>query len=832
MRRRLHGPAIFAALSALAWTGQAAAEEAAAAAVEAGHQLDEVIVTGNAGTAKITQFDTSYAVSTYDKDDLTRVAPLSTVDLFSEIPGFWAESSGGEGANNLFVRGLPLAGAFKYSPLLEDGLPVFEEPEIGFMNADILLKLDSMTERVEFVRGGPSFIVHSNAVGGAVNALTRKGTRELEGEAKLTWGDYGHYRGEGYVSGPLTDTLSYAVGGFYRVDDGVRDPGFTANRGGQIRGALSYKTERTEAHLTAKYTNDRNIFYLPIPLFDPKDPKGIPGIDANYGTLSSNDFRIVDIKTPDGVIRKDLKDGIHPRFTTLTGLFTHTFGDGWVFENKLRYVDGKNGFNAIFPRTDPFNAQAYLNQFTPAMQAAFPTVTRLEYRYVNQPQTPFDVTNQNGNGLVNGSGWWFAEIEVKDNVIEEASLSKQIGDHDLTAGVYYSRYGLDSFISFNDILTDVRDRPSLLDVVGLDAADNVAGRLTDRGFIRYGSFTVSTRDKVRTQALFLNDNWQVTERLRVDAGVRFQGVKIDSRTADLNFAGRDLGDPTTLADNASIWPTGTFSRNKRKFDDIGWTAGANYEVNDNIAIYGRYTDSFRLPRSESLWFGGDPEINYVKQYEAGVKLRWPDFTLFAAGFYNRFKGLPLSTQEIDPITRDVRIIQFTAGSETLGIELEGDWRPAGGPFGVHVAATFQDPKFRGTTFDTVINPATGQTVTTDYSGNQINRIPKVMVNVNPYVDFTFGGVKGQLYGSFKHVGKRYADFASTVEIHAYQTLEVGAYADLKERLRLGAHISNLTNSTGLTEANHNTGSVVNGQELIFGRPELGRAVRVSLTYSF
>ncbi|WP_165799701.1 TonB-dependent receptor [Sphingomonas oleivorans] len=825
--------AVLAILTALSCANQAHAQDKKS--TEPGLDkpaLEEIIVTATVGASKISQFETSYAVSSFGEKDLARVAPLSTVDLFSEIPGFWAESSGGEGANNLFVRGLPLAGAFKYSPLLEDGLPVFEEPEIGFMNADILLKLDSMTERVEFVRGGPSFIVHSNAVGGAVNAITRKGTKKFQGQAKFTYGDYDHYRGEGYISGPISDTLSYSIGGFYRIDDGIRDPGFTANKGGQIRGTLSFRNDRTEVHLTAKYTNDRNIFYLPIPVVNPKDPKGIPGIDANYGTLTSADFKVVNIKTPDGIVTKDLEDGIHPEFKTFTALLTHEFGGGWIMQNKLRYVDGKNGFNGIFPRTDPFAARNFLDIFLPKMQAAFPSVQKLEYRYTNHPDIGFDIANQNNNGLVNGAGWWFANIEVDDNIIEEFSLTKQIGNHDITAGLYYSHYGLKSFISFNDILTDVRDRPRLLDVVGLDAAGNVVGRLTDNGFLRYGGFTVSTSDKVETKAFFINDNWQINDRLRVDFGLRMQGVDIDSNTADLDFAGVNLGDPTTLADDSSVWPTGTISNNKGEFSDTGWTLGANYELSGNLAVYARYTDSFRLPRSETLWFGGKANINYVKQYEAGLKVRTDNLTIFAAAFYNKFKGLPLSTQEIDPITRDVKIINFVAGSETLGLEVETDWRPFGRNFGVHVAGTLQDPKFLGTTFNTVINPDTGETVTTDYSGNQINRIPKVMLNVNPYLDFRFGSIGGQLYGSFKHVGKRFADFASTVEIHSYETFELGAFLDVTEKLRLQVHISNLTNSTGLTEANHNTGSVVNGQQIIFGRPEMGRAVRLSATYSF
>lgn len=836
--RVLKGQAVVLAISALTMTTVAGqgiepesrrSEENRTRRGDTGIELEEVIVTGKVGATDISQFETSYAVSAFDEDALRRVAPLSAADLFTEIPGFWSESSGGESANNLFVRGLALAGAFKFSPLMEDGLPVFEEPEIGFMNADTLWKIDGMTERVEFVRGGPAFIMHSNAVGGAVNAITRKGTDQLRGELKMTYGDWGHLRTDAHVSGPISDRFSYAVGGFYRKDDGIRDPGYTANEGGQIRAVLSYRSDTTEAHFTAKHTDDRNVFYLPIPLLNPKDPKGIPGIDANYGTLNSGDFKVVSLKTPEGAMVEDLEDGIHPKFTTFTALLSQRFGDGWLLQNKLRHVDGVNGFNGIFPRTDPVDADVFLGQYLPQMQAAFPGVTRLEYEFTHHPGEVFDLNNQNGNGLVNVSGWWAAEIGVK-NLIDELTVTKQVGEHDLTGGVYYSDYNLDSFISFNDFVGEVRDRPRMLDVVGVNAAGTVVGRLTDSGFLRYAAFGLDARDKVQTTALFLNDNWQLTEDLRLDFGLRKQRVKLESNFA--NYQSFDLGDGTTLADDRVFFRNGSFSKYEDSFSDLGWTAGANYVINPSVAIFGRYSESFRLPRSEALWFGARANIQYIDQYEVGVKVRTRNLTVFATGFYNRFDGLPLTTQDFDPVTRDVIIRNFFTGTEALGVEIELDWRPFGGNFGLAFAGTLQDPQFKNFTINTVVNTGTGEIRTDDFSGNQANRVPKVMLNLNPYFDFTVGEITGQVYGSLKHVGSRFTDFASTIELYPYETLDMGVLLDIGENVNVQVDISNVTNATGLTEGNNNTGSVVNGQEITFGRPVLGRGIRISASYSF
>ncbi|MDC2887589.1 hypothetical protein [Psychrosphaera algicola] len=96
----------------------------------------------------------------------------------------------------MLVRGLPQAGGYRYVPNLIDGLPAYEEPEAPFMNNDVFIKPDLMTVTVEAVKGGPSAILYSNALGAAVNYITRTGGQEFEGAYKLEVGDWGHVRNE------------------------------------------------------------------------------------------------------------------------------------------------------------------------------------------------------------------------------------------------------------------------------------------------------------------------------------------------------------------------------------------------------------------------------------------------------------------------------------------------------------------------------------------------------------------------------------------------------------------------------------------------------------
>jgi len=250
--------------------------------------MDAVVVTGTINPKA--KLESSVAISTVNAQEIERRAPRNTADLLKAIPGFYVESSGGEGGNNLFARGIPADGSFRYVSLQEDGLPVFEDGELMFGNADLFLRVDETVDRMEGMRGGTGSIFASNAPGGIINFVSKTGGNTIGGLAKFTAGDYGLFRTDINIGGPLGDDWRFNLGGFYRFDEGIRPPGFTANQGGQIKGNFTRFLDNGYARINFKLLDDRNIFYLPIPLRNPDDPDGITGFDPNYGTMTSLDM--------------------------------------------------------------------------------------------------------------------------------------------------------------------------------------------------------------------------------------------------------------------------------------------------------------------------------------------------------------------------------------------------------------------------------------------------------------------------------------------------------------------------------------------------------------
>lgn len=337
----------------------------------------EIIVTGV--VRKTRKLDTTFTIDTLDQEDIQRLAPISTADLLNNIPGFFAEgSTAGERSNNVTVRGLPSSG-YRYAPQLIDGLPVYQDSDVPFANNDVFFSNDLMTDRVEVVKGGPGGILYSNGLGAIVNYVTKTGGDKFEGGYKLELATYDFIRNDLYIAGPINNNLHFAVGGFYRTSGGLRDTGYTADKGGQIRGNLTYSSDdgKTNVGLYVSHLNDRTAVYNNLPIEVPgftspgtaDDPIRIDtdtvrpiGINFQNGTLLSASNRYVTQIDDNGrVTTADLADGIHPKFTTITAKFSKELDSGWRFDFDANYTTGTAGFNALFAGNDAATAASFLN---------------------------------------------------------------------------------------------------------------------------------------------------------------------------------------------------------------------------------------------------------------------------------------------------------------------------------------------------------------------------------------------------------------------------------------------------------------------------------------
>jgi len=768
--------------------------------------MSAVVVTGTATPKK--KLESSVAITTVDPLKIERMAPRNTADLLKAIPGFYVESSGGEGGNNLFTRGIPADGSFRYVSVQEDGMPVFAAPECMFFNIDLAVRLDENLERMESVRGGSGSIFASNAAGGIINYISKTGGSEFDGNVKFSAGDYGMFRTDLEFGGPISESLRYHVGGFYRTDQGIRPTGFTANNGGQLKANLTYLMDRGHVRLYGKYLNDRNVFYLPIPLTGLDEE--LSGFDANYGTMTSQDLFYLNVRKPQGrgYQEQHLDRGMNPELTTFGGELNYALTDNITVREKFKRSVLDHQFNAIFSLNDPMTAEGY---------AADKGIMDPMWSYARGGNIGGNAAmqNLNGNGLVVEVGWWAVTMPMQD-FINDLSFNIDIADHSLTVGHYFGHDKQEGHWWWHNVLTEVGEDPMALDLVD----GNTGVSLTDNGFTRYGSNYLNYNFSNFINAVYVNDEFSF-DAFTFDIGFRYEVGDINGMTE--NTSSYDMGDATTMADDNVLYGNGSYQTWDFEYDEFAYSAGLNYKLNDNLAAFGRISNGFRAPDDNNLVFdaAASARVEDISQYEVGGKYNSPNLAAFGTFFYSTLNDFPFSDEVVDPQTGTVSAATRFADATAMGLELEviGKYND----FGVDFTGTFQDVTYRDYQFT-----QSGQDF--DFDGNQVRRIPQIFFTLTPF--YELGDLRVDL--TVQHFGDRFTDDANTAsaKLPAFTQFNAGAAYDFGD-FTIGANAVNLTNVIGITEGNPRTESVQAGQKAFrMARPIMGRTVVGFISYNF
>lgn len=787
--------------------------------------VEEIVVTAQTPDRKIRS---STAVSTLNEEEIKARMPRNTADLMRIVPGFYVESSGGEVGGNLFVRGLPADGSYRYVSLMEDGMPVYDSTELFFVNNDIFVRVDENIERVEAVRGGTSALYGSNAPGGVVNFINKTGGDTLAGTIRASAGTAGLYRYDANLNGPIGDDWRFSAGGFYRFDNGVRNPGFPASHGGQFKASLlrEFNTDKVNGHarVTLKYLNDRNTFYLPLPLRGQFDASGrLTGSDfvagfPSDGTLTSREGVNAFVPLPrGGSLNLPLDNGQQQIGGSAMAELRFYFPEGrWDVQNNTRVMQMDHSWNAMLPfelqDADAW-ARRTVGEGTP-------------YRLTcsNLPGSPAFGSAEcpSENNLVNLGGQWLVKKPMS-NVSNQLRFTKygSLGatEHTLTGGLYLGYYTADNTWYFNDIVTDVRNRPHFLDLQVLDGGGNVVSSVTRNGFRGYLSNYVNATGGATIAALFLGDEIKLGEKLRFDLAGRVERNAYQQnveRTDKFN-----LGDATTTADDNATFGTGSFQRVDVSLTDWALSGGVNYALSDAASVYARSSRGYKMPLLDQYLFAtnpGDPTFPVTPetlwQNEAGLKVGGGWYALAAVAYLLQIENFPSQDARVDPVTGETRFVTVYAGkARTLGMELEAAVQPVKF-FRAQGMLTLQDPRYTDFT-----------ETSSDFTGNRIRRIPQVIGDLTG----TFMWGNANLGVNWSYVGHRFSNNANTVDLPGFGQLNLRA-GYTYENFTLDLQLYNALNSYGLTEGNPRVDESLGAVSDIFlARPVLPRRFMVSLT---
>ena len=204
---------IFMAFSSQVFAATEQASDSAAVSEdkkEEVHEVARVEVTGSRLVEDISEVPAPAYVIT--REEIEMSGALSTQDVLNRVPGVngLRNSSASALDKSVVVRGLTTEVL-----LLVDGIP-FRTSSYGTdsMGSPFDLRtvpLESI-ERIEVVKGASSAVYGSNAAGGVINIITKKGIEGSGGTLLLEGGSHGWFRGSVRGTAVMSDDLKLTFG--------------------------------------------------------------------------------------------------------------------------------------------------------------------------------------------------------------------------------------------------------------------------------------------------------------------------------------------------------------------------------------------------------------------------------------------------------------------------------------------------------------------------------------------------------------------------------------------------------------------------------------------
>lgn len=780
-------------------------------------KLDEVVVTSSS-TAK-SKMRSSVSVTDVDQDAVKDFGARTEAEVLLLIPGIRTEATAGPGGNaNISVRGLPISsGGSKYVQIQEDGLPTVQFGDMMFSNNDYWTRFDNSVDRIQTLRGGSSSVYASHAPGAVINYISKTG-KEAGGSIGLTRGlNYNETRLDLNKGGRISDDTYYHVGGYFRDGEGARKASPGALHGYQVK-----------ANFTKEFNGTKGFVRLNLKALDETAPttpqtfltanstngvlsgfgqaRGFNGLyDSQYSKFNST-FPAMDPVTGQ-ISTSSLTNGITSKSKSVGFEFHNELDNGLTVDNKFRVSS---------------NAGAFQTQFwdVKTLSRALGGVAGATYgKYLNGPKAGTVVTDANlASGLVSTGGAINVQTPDMGNVVNDFSVTKgfNLGNGNklnAKAGLFYSRQNVVQKWSISTRVVEAAYNGAVIDLYN---AQNAA--LTNQGLTGYNNSwgadsAKNINQQFTTTAPYLGLNLE-TGNWDLDAGIRNEHFR--------GYGYADVGEPV----QGAALPT--YMATKRILADYkvsynNYSFGANYRLNKDASVFGRYSLGHRAISDRLLTtannfdaYGGlaagagDVAVAPVTQIEFGTKTRGSvasgRYALSATYFRSTTKEF-----DYDPtrnIQRDGPYLR-ELGYKADGVEFESG--VSFGNFSLNANAVYSDESF------------TKNTASSTFIGKTPAGSTKWRYTLSPR--YTMGNT---VFGAIaRGVGKMYLNDANTASVAGHYIVNAFVNHDFGGGIVGSLNVNNLFNKLyPSSTANLIAGNVYNAGV------ETGRTVSATVRYKF
>jgi iron complex outermembrane recepter protein len=713
-KKRISLVSLFAlamALPALAQTPQAPsapqAEPQATPQAEPQDQARDVVVV-TANKREETVQDIPVAVTAITSTAKQELGIITVTDLTNVTPGL----SYTPGNERVTLRGIGrLTNSFGADPGVANYNDGLYTAFAVFAGKDPML-----IERVEVLRGPQGTLYGRNAIGGAINTISKRPTDDFHADAVLGFGNFGALKAGVAVSGPINDWLRYRVAGFREFRDGIDhnygqgdEVGWEINDSyleGQLEGnigdrftwwlkvaELTYDKAGPPGGRTATFSTAPYLVNTPSAQF--VVPGGLTP-NAAFGFTSSPSVLAV---TQEGGRRDNpfstsrehayntnLENTAHlPAYDEV--ILEAVYSTDWF---DIKYTGGYTYYDYVLdsdPDGTPITSVTYNAITSVSTNPACGGGTALPQTVLGFPTSTFPST------VPAGVCYTFAPRTIRPNTLNRYKESRSFFSNEInlistTDGPLQWIVGLYQYQENSkqpgqaQYLTDEPLANFYLDTV-LGVVAN-----PDRTLQYFSNTSLFNAYGVYGQADYsFNDQWKATLGLRWSEDVKeskeegFLACYIICGVNYFNFTRTQFGAiPGTTFDSKGF----ANRRLEGSWDAVTGTAGIEYRPLNDTLLFAKYSRGYKSGGFNNLGFNAlpytDPE--FVDSYEGGWKQDWNDWNLTtnsALFFYNYTDvQAPLTVVVTDPTTgiqsASTRFVNLPE-VQSAGFELEANWNP-------------------------------------------------------------------------------------------------------------------------------------------------------------